>query len=145
MSRTYVPAVLRQVVLERAAGRCEYCLYPQAMSLLAFELEHIVAEKHGGETTSDNLALACPYCNRFKGTDLGSLDPVTRQLVAFYHPRIQRWVEHFRLEGAGIMPLTAEGRVTVAVFQFNHPDRVIERQRLVDAGIEIVPSIVKGI
>jgi hypothetical protein len=134
MTRTYVPAALRQAVIERAAGRCEYCLYPQEMSFLAFEMEHIVAEKHGGTTTPDNLALACPYCNRFKGTDLGSLDSESGQLILFFNPRTQRWNEHFRLNGAQIVPLTPEGRVTVAIFQFNHPDRLLERQRLLQAG-----------
>lgn len=81
MSRTHVPAEVRRVVLERAGGRCEYCLYPQAFALLAFEVEHIVAEKHGGATAADNLALACAYCNRFKGSDPGSFDPETGQLV----------------------------------------------------------------
>jgi len=134
MSRTHVPAALRRAVLERAGGRCEYCFYPQALSFLAFEVEHIVAEKHGGATTADNLALACPYCNRFKGTDLGSLDPETQYLVPFYDPRRQQWTAHFRLEGARIVPLTPEGRATVAILQFNHPDRILERQRLGDAG-----------
>ena len=109
MTRTYIPTALRQVVRERADGRCEYCLYPQAMSFLVFEVEHIIAEKHGGTTTADNLALACPYCNRFKGTDLGSLDPETGQLTPFFNPRTQRWAEHFRLDGARIVPLTPEG------------------------------------
>lgn len=100
MTRVYVSTVLRQTVRERAGGRCEYCLYPEEMSFLAFEVEHIVAEKHRGTTTADNLALACPYCNRFKGTDLGSLDPETGQLTPFFNPRAQRWAEHFRLDGA---------------------------------------------
>jgi HNH endonuclease len=135
MSRTYVSAALRQAVVERAAEQCEYCHYPQAVSFLAFEVEHIVAEKHGGATTADNLALACPYCNRFKGTDLGSLDPETNQLIPFYNPRRQSWTEHFRREGGWIVPLTAERRVTVAILQLNHPDRVLERQRLLEAGL----------
>ena len=131
---TYVPEALRQLVIERAAGRCEYCLYPQEASFLAFEMEHIIAEKHGGATVADNLALACPYCNRFKGTDLGSLDPDTGSLTSFYNPRTQRWGEHFRLEGAEIAPLTPEGRVTVSILQFNQPDRRQERQHLIAAG-----------
>jgi len=100
---------------------------------LAFEVEHIVAEKHGGVTTEDNLALACPYCNRFKGSDLGSLDPETGQLTPFFNPRTQKWSDHFRLDGARIEPLTAEGRVTAVILQLNHPDRVLERQRLIQA------------
>jgi hypothetical protein len=134
MTQTYIPSELRQFVQERAGGRCEYCLYPQDVSFLAFEVEHIIAEKHGGATTADNLALACPYCNRFKGTDLGSLDPETGQLTPFFNPRTQRWADHFRLDGARIAPLTPEGRVTVAILQLNHPDRIMERQRLIQAG-----------
>lgn len=134
MRRTYVPTALRNMVHERAGGRCEYCLYPEEMSFLAFEVEHIVAEKHRGATIVDNLALSCPYCNRFKGTDLGSLDPETGQLTSFFNPRTQRWADHFRLDGARIVPLTPEGRVTVAILQLNHPDRITERQRLIQAG-----------
>ncbi len=134
MTRTRIPTALRRLVHEWAGGRCEYCLYPQAASFLTFEIEHIIAEKHGGGTFADNLALACPYCNRFKGTDLGSLDPETGQLVSFFNPRTQRWGDHFRLDGATIVPLTPEGRVTVAILQLNHPDRVVERQSLIRAG-----------
>lgn len=134
MTQTYIPTALRQFVQERAGGRCEYCLYPQDVSFLAFEVEHIIAEKHGGATTADNLALACPYCNRFKGTDLGSLDPETGQLTPFFNPRTQRWADHFRLDAARIVPLTPEGRVTAAILQLNHPDRILERQRLIQAG-----------
>ncbi|MBI3360310.1 MAG: HNH endonuclease [Chloroflexi bacterium] len=112
MTRTYVPGPLRQAVTERAGGRCEYCLYSQEASFLAFELEHVIAEKHGGPTDLENLALACPYCNRCKGSDLGSLDPRTNQLTPFFTPRTQQWAEHFRLDGAEIVPLTPEGRVT---------------------------------
>lgn len=134
MTRTYIPTELRQMVRERAGGRCEYCLYPQEASFLAFEVEHIIAEKHGGATTQDNLALACPYCNRFKGTGLGSLDPETGHLTPFFNPRTQRWVEHFRLDGPRIVPLTSEGRVTVAILQLNHPDRILERQGFIQVG-----------
>lgn len=119
------------MVRERASERCEYCLYPQEASFLAFEVEHIIAEKHGGATTENNLALACPYCNRFKGTDLGSLDPESGQLTPLFNPRTQQWTEYFRLDGAWIVPLTPEGRVTVAILQLNHPDRILERQRLI--------------
>jgi hypothetical protein len=134
MTPARVSATLRQLVSMRAGMRCEYCLYPEAAAFFGFEVEHIVAEKHGGATVEDNLALACPYCNRFKGTDLGSLDPVTGLLTPFYTPRRQRWADHFQLDGALILPLTPEGRVTVAILQLNHPDRITERQRLVEAG-----------
>lgn len=134
MSR-YVPADLRRLVLERAAGRCEYCRFPQAVALLPFEVEHVVAEKHGGETSANNLALACFFCNRYKGSDLGSLDPETGQLTAFFNPRLHRWDEHFARHNAEFIPLTAEGRVTVRIFRLNEPARVAERQALIAAGM----------
>lgn len=65
-SMSYVSATLRQQVIERAKATCEYCLFPQSLSFLTFEMEHIIAEKHGGATAVENLALACPYCNRAK-------------------------------------------------------------------------------
>jgi hypothetical protein len=55
MTRTYIPTALRQMVRERADGRCEYCLYPQAIAFLAFEVEHIIAERHGGTTTVERM------------------------------------------------------------------------------------------
>lgn len=134
MAPTYVPAMLRQQIIERAKERCEYCLYPQQMSFLSFQIEHIVAEKHSGQTISENLALSCPYCNRYKGSDLGSLDPETGKLTPFFNPRIQMWQDHFRLEGALIVPLTSEGRVTVTILKLNHPDRVQERRQLIEIG-----------
>lgn len=137
---SYVSSSLRQAVTERAQHRCEYCLYPVAAGFLTFEIEHIIAEKHGGQTVSSNLALACPYCNRAKGSDLGSLDPLTRILTPFYNPRTQAWREHFALEGAMIVPLTPEGRVTVAILQFNQLDRVAERQRLLRVGLIKLPN-----
>jgi HNH endonuclease len=131
---TYVSADLRKLVIERANKRCEYCLFPQSAALFSFEMEHIIAEKHRGTTEAENLALACPYCNRAKGTDLGSIDPETGQLTPFFNPRTQKWSDHFQLNGAEIAPLTAVGRVTVAILQFNQSERLEERDRLIWAG-----------
>lgn len=127
---TYVPGPLRELVNNRANNCCEYCRYPQHASLFAFEMEHIVAEKHGGQTNADNLALACPFCNRAKGTDLASLDPETGYLTPLFNPRTQVWSEHFRFDGARIVPLTAVGRVTVAILQVNAASRIAERELL---------------
>jgi hypothetical protein len=131
---TYIPTALRQLVIERAGQRCEYCLFPQSVALFTFEMEHIIAEKHGGATIAENLALACPYCNRAKGTDLGSLDPETGQLTLFFNPRTQFWTDHFRLDQTIIMPLTSHGRVTVAILQFNQLQRLNERKGLIKLG-----------
>ncbi len=130
---TYVPAQLRQLVIERDQERCKYCLFPQSAALLTFEMEHIIAEKHRGTTEAENLALACPYCNRAKGTDLASIDPETGKLTPFFNPRTQKWSDHFQMNGATIAPLTASGRVTVEILQFNQLERLQERERLISA------------
>jgi hypothetical protein len=127
---SYISASLRRLVIERAKARCEYCQFPQTASLFAFEMEHIIAEKHDGTTEFENLALACPCCNRFKGSDLGSIDPETQQLTPFFHPRLQQWSDHFRLDHGTIVPLTPEGRVTARILQFNLCERILEREQL---------------
>ena len=73
MSRTYVPAALRQLVKTRAKGLCEYCLIHEEDTYFGCQVDHIISEKHGGSTHEDNLAYACTYCNRNKGSDIGSI------------------------------------------------------------------------
>jgi len=132
---SYIPAALRQLVQDRAGGRCEYCRFPQDLAFLGYEIDHVIAEKHGGATTADNLALACVYCNSFKGTDLGSLDPETGQLTAFFNPRTHVWDAHFQVGSDGhLVPLTPHGRVTVIILRMNELERVVERQLLVEIG-----------
>jgi len=50
---------LQQLVWQRAQHRCEYCQCPADVSLLPFQIDHIIAEKHGGPTVAENLALSC--------------------------------------------------------------------------------------
>ena len=137
---TYIPAALRRQVYERAKGCCEYCLIPDLAAFSAHEIDHIVAEKHGGLTEAENLALSCTLCNKHKGSDLTSIDPETSQIVTLYHPRQDLWHEHFQLKDAEIVPLSAKGRVTIRLLQLNRRDRVEERQLLLQAGM-LNPSL----
>ena len=131
---TYIPESMRRQVIERADGCCEYCLIHQRDGLYRHEVDHIIPEKHRGETVLENLCLACLECNRHKGTDLGSFDPETDQITLLFNPRTQRWDEHFRLDGARIIPLSPEGRVTVFVLNLNDEIRVRARRALLEAG-----------
>ena len=132
---TIRPAVeLRRQVIERAGNCCEYCLLPQDLAASTHQVDHVIAEKHGGQTSLENLALSCTVCNRRKGSDISSLDPVTRALMPLFHPRIQHWGEHFRLDGAHIVGMTAEGRTTVAFLQLNAIERLLERVAFIRAG-----------
>lgn len=69
---TCIPAEIRRAVRERAKGCCEYCRIPEPYTFMTHEVDHIYAEKHGGETLEANLCLSCWICNRHKGTDLTS-------------------------------------------------------------------------
>jgi hypothetical protein len=134
MSTTYIPEALRRQVIERAQWCCEYCLIHQADSLYTHEVDHIRPEKHRGETALNNLCLSCLDCNRNKGSDFGSYDPETEHITPLFNPRTQVWKEHFRLEGARIIPLSPEGRVTEFVLNLNDAVRVRARRALIEGG-----------
>lgn len=128
---TYISAELRRLVVERAGDCCEYCRMDTADRLLPFEIDHIIAEKHGGSTEADNLCLACFRCNGFKGSDIASADPITGEATFLFHPRKQKWEDHFQLNGAVIEPLTPEGRVTVLILRLNAPVQIAQRTALI--------------
>ncbi len=134
MTSTKIPADLRQLVIDRARGQCEFCLLHQDYSIYTHEVDHLVAQKHGGLTTADNLALSCLPCNRHKGTDLTTFDPVTGEITLLFNPRNQTWAEHFSLNNGGIEGLTPIGRATAKLLMLNTPTRVIERQLLSSQG-----------
>ncbi len=52
---SYISAQLRREVIERAKNRCEYCGISQEDQFFVFEIDHIIAEKHGGQSVLDNL------------------------------------------------------------------------------------------
>ena len=139
MKQTRISAALRIEVRERAGERCEYCLIAESQTFFPHELDHLIAQKHGGESTSANLALACFDCNRFKGSDIASIDEVTGELIPFFNPRTQRWHEHFTLKGGQIIALTPVGRVTERLLQLNLPMRVEVRDQLAASNRYPVP------
>jgi hypothetical protein len=140
MSKAYVSAALRRLVCDRANHACEYCLMPEIAVFVSHEIDHVIAEKHGGQTNENNLALACTICNKYKGSDLASIDPSNGEIVRLYHPRRDRWRDHFQLEEGEIIPLTSIGGVTVRLLQINRPDRVEERRLLSQATVLDVPE-----
>ena len=131
---TYIPEILRQEVADRANGQCEYCLLHERDSIYSHEVDHIIAEKHRGETILSNLCYACLDCNRNKGSDFGSFDPETGEIVLLYNPRRDNWPDHFVIDGALIVAKTPKGRVTDFVLKLNAPKRLNNRELLVKAG-----------
>ncbi|HEV3255940.1 MAG TPA: HNH endonuclease [Gemmataceae bacterium] len=103
-------------------------------ALLPHEPDHVIALKHEGQTHENNLAWACFLCNRFKGSDIASVDIETGRIARLFNPRLDEWTAHFRLQDALIVALTAEGRVTEHLLQLNRPDRLSRRQLLLGLG-----------
>ena len=126
---------LRQEVAARAAYQCEYCRMPERCASLPLQVDHVIAEKHGGETSLDNLAYACVHCNAFKGPNIAGRDPVTKSIERLFNPRQDDWEEHFRWDGATLETRTAIGRVTLAVLRIDLPYRVAVRASLIEEGL----------
>ena len=113
---------LRDLVRQRAVNRCEYCgCHQNDLPLVTFHVEHIVAKQHGGKDNESNLCLSCHWCNFHKGPNLTTL--VDGQLVSLFHPRTQRWDEHFTVEDDWIVGLTPTGRGTIELLNMNDEDR----------------------
>ena len=130
---TFIPisSALRQLVIERAKGLCEYCLMHQDFSTYSHEVDHIIALKHGGNTIAENLALACLPCNRHKGSALATIDSISGEIIPLFNPRTQVWTAHFTLNNARIVGITLIGQATVRLLMFNTPTRLLDRQVLI--------------
>jgi len=124
----------RDLVRRRAGERCEYCRLHQRHSELVHQIEHIVAKQHGGSDEPNNLALSCHRCNLHKGPNLTGIDPRTGQAAPLFHPRRDRWTEHFVFEGARIEGISATGRATVQVLAMNDARRLEMRQEVLKHG-----------
>jgi len=143
MERPYIDRQLRRLVATRADHLCEYCLIHEQDTALGCAVDHIISLKHGGETNADNLAYACIFCNRFKGSDIGSIIWQTKELTRFYHPRRDNWLKHFHLEDYFIQPITDIGEVTARILGFNQQSPLLERQLLISKNKYPSPAALK--
>ena len=128
-------AETKSAVRERALNRREYCRLQQEHEPdRRFHVEHIIALRHRGTDDLSNLALACSLCNLLKGPCLAGLDPDGNNLTRLFHPRTDKWLEHFRFEGAWIVGTTDIGRTTVWMLDMNVDERISLRTSLLELG-----------
>jgi hypothetical protein len=125
----------RERVWLRARGYCEYCQLPQEFTVLPHELDHIRAQKHHGQTSLQNLCLACAACNVHKGSDVAGYDPETRALAPLFNPRRDRWDRHFSWDGPWLFGKTPSARATIDVLRINDAARVEHRRSLIALGV----------
>lgn len=112
---------LRRQVVHRARERCEYCGLAQAGQEATFHVDHVTPVAAGGETTLDNLALACVSCSLRKGARQRAPDPVDGTEAELFNPRRDAWSRHFAWNETEIIGQTPTGRGTVAALQLNRP------------------------
>jgi hypothetical protein len=116
---SHISAELRRLVIQRAAGRCEYCGLSQEGQEATFHTDHVIPVAVGGQTVAENLALACVSCSLRKAARQTAIDPQSGKEVALYNPRRDAWHEHFRWEGVYLVGLTAAGRATIEALDMN--------------------------
>ncbi|OUL35248.1 HNH endonuclease signature motif containing protein [Nostoc sp. 106C] len=114
-----IPASLRRLVIQRADNRCEYCGLSQIGQEATFHIDHIIPIAANGETTADNLALACVSCSLHKAAQQLVKDPDTGEMVNIFNPRQQVWKEHFSWDGVRVIGLTKTGRATINALRMN--------------------------
>jgi HNH endonuclease len=136
VSKTPIPAALREQVAADARHRCGYCLCQTSIVGMTLEVEHLKPEGSGGRTVRGNLWLACPTCNKHKGVRVRVPVPGTKRTVRLFNPRRDRWADHFRWIDGGerVEGITDVGRATVAALKLNLGVRVIARRRWISAG-----------
>ena len=128
---SYIPADLRGLSALAPAAFASTASFMED-TYLGNAVDHVISEKHGGETVEGNLAFSCQPCNRRKGTDVASVIPGTDGVVRFFNPRRDKWSDHFALVGFEIVGITPVGEATARILDFNAPNRVEERQALME-------------
>lgn len=84
-------------------------------------MEHLTPLADGGESTLDNLALACFACNRRKWDRRVGIDTETGKEYRLFNPRVDNWHDHFiwasnKVEIVGLTPI---GRATINALEMN--------------------------
>ncbi len=125
----------KELVKKRAQWRCEYCLCPASFSPFTFHIDHVLPCSKGGKTELDNLAFSCG-CNSFKTNRTRARDPQTGKLAALFHPRLQKWSEHFAWseDALYIIGITSTGRATVEALRLNRDELINLRELLLVVG-----------
>jgi hypothetical protein len=137
MSDKHVPADMRRQVAERARGCCEYCRSQVLYSMDSFSVEHILPASEGGASVPENLAFSCQGCNSHKYRKTQGRDPLTGDSVPLFHPRQQRWSEHFSWDESfsKVSGLTPVGRATMAALHLNREGLVNWRRAMRAFGV----------
>ncbi|MFN6536555.1 MAG: HNH endonuclease [Nostoc sp. EkiNYC01] len=138
----YIDIELQRKIRNSFSDCCAYCRTAETLTVTNFEFEHIIPLSAGGETVFENLCLACPSCNRYKGTRQTAIDPNTQDEVKLFNPQQQLWTDNFTWseDATEIVGLTSIGRATIYALKMNRLQLTRVRKMWVKMG-EHPPNI----
>ena len=136
MSNRYIPVNIKSAVIKRANGRCEYCHSWAHNAIHTFPIDHILPLDKEGETILENLAYSCGGYNGFKSYKITAIDPLTKNEVSIFNPRVHKWKTHFAwsnnyLEVIGLTPI---GRATIVLLKLNRKGLLNIRKLTIESG-----------
>lgn len=123
-------------VYERAKGCCEYCQILMTYVPDPYVLEHIIPLSKGGSDELGNLALSCHGCNNTKYNKTEGIDAITGKSTPLYHPRNDKWEEHFKWneDFTKMIGISPTGRITVEILKMNREELLNLRNLLALVG-----------
>ena len=126
-----ISKTLREQIFSQAGHRCAYCRTSRRLIGMPLVIDHIIPKSAGGSDAETNLAASCYRCNEFKWAKTHAIDPQTGKNTPLYHPRLQKWTEHFTWTNGGlyIVGLSATGRATVTALRLNN-DYIVESRAI---------------
>jgi hypothetical protein len=142
MAKGRVTDAIKAEVRTRAGCCCEYCRCQDAFSPQSFSAEHVGPRSRGGATSPGNLAWSCQGCNAHKYTKVEGWDAATGRRASLFHPRAQRWRDHFVWsdDTTVVLGTTPTGRATVEELKLNRKPVVNLRRVLASAGLHPPPD-----
>lgn len=136
MSGGPIDADLRNRVVAHFQSRCAYCRSPLMLFPGSETIDHILPKAESGTDDESNLCVACWWCNLRKADRLTAVDPLTGRRTRLYHPRRQRWTDHFgwNADFTRLLGRTICGRATIAALDLNAREFLSARKRWLMAG-----------
>lgn len=120
--KTGPKALYRKLRAEFQKPHCSYCRSPESLLGIPLEVDHIIPQSKGGKTELANLCLCCRSCNGHKSNRITARDPETGRRVRLFHPRRQKWENHFAWSRnrKKIVGVTSVGRAIVEALRMNN-------------------------
>jgi hypothetical protein len=136
MAKSYISAKIKDLVISRSEGFCEYCKCPADFSTEPFSIEHILPRSKKGLDQLNNLAYACIGCNIYKSNKTEFLDVVSQQLSILFNPRTMYWNDHFVWDESltSLIGKTAIGRASIEAIRLNRRQIRNLRRALISIG-----------